>query len=167
MGMAVMEKLQTETTKMEDKAMFSGFDYDKMLEEQKQYQAEVKERWGNSDAYKISKERTKKYTKEDWERINKIQMNNLKELCRLYNANVPHDDAGVQAVVEKSHKFIQDTFYPCTLEMFSALGNMYVTDGRFTVYYEKFAPGLAAYYNEAIQHFCKGSSLVDNGCQKD
>lgn len=141
-------------TKMENKDMFSGFDYDKMMEEQKQYEAEVKERWGNSDAYKISKERTEKYTKEDWERINKIQMNNLKELCDLYNAKVPHDDPRVQAVVEKSHKFIHDTFYPCTLEALSGLGNMYITDKRFTAYYEKFAPGLAVYYNDAIQHYC-------------
>ena len=95
----------------------------------------------------------KKYTKEDWERINKIQMNNLKELCDLYNSKVPHDNPMVQAVVEKSHKFIHDTFYPCTLEMFSGLGNMYITDERFTAYYEKFAPGLAAYYNDAIQHY--------------
>ncbi|MHB1043553.1 MAG: TipAS antibiotic-recognition domain-containing protein [Eubacteriales bacterium] len=47
-----------------------------------------------------------------------------------------------------------DTFYPCTLEMFSGLGKMYITDERFTAYYEKFAPGLAAYYNDAIQHYC-------------
>ncbi len=141
-------------TEMENKDMFSGFDYDKMMEEQNQYEAEIKERWGNSDAYKISIERTEKYTKEDWERLNKTQMNNLKELCDLYNAKVPHDDPRVQAVVEKSHKFIHDTFYPCSLEIFSGLGNMYITDERFTAYYEKFAPELAAYYNDAIQHYC-------------
>lgn len=86
--------------------------------------------------------------------INKIQMANLKELCDLYNAKVPHDDPRVQAVVEKSYKFIHDTFYPCTLEMLSCMGNMYITDKRFTAYYEKFAQGLAAFYNEAIQHYC-------------
>jgi len=139
---------------MENKEMFSGFDYEKMMEEQKQYENEVRERWGHSEAYRISKERTEKYTQEDWERISKIQMENLQELCDLYNAGVPHDDSRVQAVVEKAHKFIHDTFYPCNLEMFSGLGNMYVADQRFAAFYEKFAPGLAAYYNEAIQHYC-------------
>jgi hypothetical protein len=38
--------------------------------------------------------------------------------------------------------------------MYSNLGNMYVMDERFTAFYDKFAPGLAAYYNEAIQHYC-------------
>ena len=101
-----------------------------------------------------SKERTEKYTKEDWERLNNLQMTNLKELCNLYNSKIPHDDSRVQAVVGKSHKFIHDTFYPCTLEIYSGLGNMYITDERFTAHYGKLAPGLAAYYNDAIQHYC-------------
>lgn len=141
-------------TKMANEDLFSAFDYDKMMEEQKQYEAEVKQRWGSTEAYKVSKERTANYTKEDWDRINKIQMDNLKELCGLYNAKVPHDDPRVQLVVEKQHKFICDSFYPCSLEMFSGLGNMYITDQRFTAYYEKFAPGLANYYNDAIQQYC-------------
>ncbi|MDD4335551.1 MAG: TipAS antibiotic-recognition domain-containing protein [Desulfotomaculaceae bacterium] len=28
---------------------------------------------------------------------------------------------------------------------------MYINDERFTAYYDKFAPGLASYYNDAIQ----------------
>ncbi|WP_353681815.1 TipAS antibiotic-recognition domain-containing protein [Pelotomaculum sp. PtaB.Bin117] len=31
---------------------------------------------------------------------------------------------------------------------------MYISDGRFTAFYDKFTPGLAAYYNDAIQHYC-------------
>ncbi|CAA7601353.1 Putative DNA-binding domain protein [Acididesulfobacillus acetoxydans] len=140
--------------KMTNTDLFNGFDYDKMVEEQKRYEPEVQERWGQTEAYRISKERTANYTKEDWERINKIQMTNLKELRDLYTAGVPYDDLRVQVVVEKAHKFIHDTFYPCPLDMFSGLGNMYVADARFTAHYEKFAPGLAAYYNDAIQHYC-------------
>ncbi|HWQ73652.1 MAG TPA: MerR family transcriptional regulator [Desulfitobacteriaceae bacterium] len=143
-------------TKMANTDLFSGFDYDKMVAEQKQYEAEVKERWGKTDAYKISKERTAKFTKTDWERVNRVQMTNLKELCELYKAKVPYDDPRVQAIVGKAHLFINETFYPCSLEMFSGLGNMYITDERFTAYYEKYAPGLAVYYNDAIQHYCKG-----------
>lgn len=31
---------------------------------------------------------------------------------------------------------------------------MYVADERFTDFYDQHATGLAAYYNEAIQHYC-------------
>lgn len=139
---------------MNKEDLFNGFNYEKMIAEQKQYEAEVKERWGNSNAYKISQERTAKLTKKDWEHLNARQMQNLKELCDLYHTDVPPEDPKAQAVVQKQHEFIHNTFYPCSLEMFSCLGNMYIADARFTAYYEKFAPGLAVYYNKAIQFYC-------------
>lgn len=140
--------------KMPAKDLFAGFDYEQMQQKQKQYETEVKERWGNTDAYRVAQERTARYSKADWERINKVQMDNIKELCDLYNAGVAHDDPRVMAVVENALNFINQHFYPCNLEMMSNLGNMYVCDERFTAFYEKFAPGLAAYYNNAIQHYC-------------
>ncbi len=140
--------------KMPAKNLFDGFDYEQMQQDQKKYEAEVKERWGNTDAYKVSQKRTAQYSKEDWERINKVQMENLKALCDLYTAGVAHDDPKVMVVVENALNFINQNFYPCNLEIMSNLGNMYVSDERFTAFYEKFAPGLAAYYNEAIQNYC-------------
>src|SRR5688572_17678200 len=49
---------------MQTDDMFEGFE-----EANRQYEAEVKERWGNSDAYAESARRAKKYTKEDWKRF--------------------------------------------------------------------------------------------------
>lgn len=139
--------------KMVNKDLFSAFNYEKMMEEQKQYEAEVEERWGNTEAYRISRQRTAGYSKEDWERINAVQMHNLKELAQLFQAGVPHDDSKVLAVVARNLQFINDNFYPCSLEIFSGLGSMYVSDERFTAFYDRLAPGLAVYYNEAIQHY--------------
>lgn len=140
--------------KMANKDMFTAFNYEKMMEDQKQYEAEVEERWGGTEAYRISRQRTAGYTKEDWERISSVQTENLKELAGLYSDGVPYDDDRVLAVVDRNRKFITDSFYPCSLEMFSGLGNMYVSDERFTAFYDRIAPGLAAYYNEAIQYYC-------------
>lgn len=140
--------------KMNSEELFRAFNYERMMEDQKQYEAEVEERWGNTDAYRISKERTSKYTREDWEKINSIQMENMKELAQLYQAEAAYDEPRVLAVVTRNLQFINDHFYPCSLEMFSCLGSMYITDERFTAFYDRIAPGLAAYYNEAIQHYC-------------
>jgi DNA-binding transcriptional MerR regulator len=141
-------------TKMDSKEMFKAFDYDKMMEEQKQYEGEVKERWGNTEAYRISKERTSKYSREDWERINAENEGALQELVACFKEGVAYDDPRMMAVCGKLRGHIDKNFYPCSLEMYSNLGNMYVMDERFTAFYDKFAPGLAAYYNEAIQHYC-------------
>ncbi len=139
--------------------MFEVFDCDRMLEEQKQYGDEVKKRWGNTEAYKQPMTKTARCTKKNWELINEAQMQNIKELCSLYNAKAPHDDPRVQGVVERSRKFISDNFNQCPPEALSCLEQMYVTNERFTAYYEKFASGLAAYYNDAIQYYCTKSSF--------
>jgi DNA-binding transcriptional MerR regulator len=140
---------------MKDEQLFEGFDYDKMMKEQQGYEQEVQERWGNTDAYRISKQRAAKYTKEDWARIAMSQQDNLDELGSLYTSGVPAEDERIQNVVKNAISFINDNFYPCNKEFFTCLGEMYVTDPRFTAYYDKRAPGLAAYYNKAIQYYCK------------
>ena len=139
---------------MDNKELFKEFDYDKMMEHQKQYEDEVKERWGDTDAYKISAKRASKYTKEDWAKISATGEEYMKELIACFNEKVAYDDPRMIAVCEKARGHITTYFYPCSLEMYSNLGNMYVADERFTAFYDKFAPGLAAYYNEAIQHYC-------------
>ena len=48
------------------KQIFDGFDPSK-------YEAEVKERWGQTDAYKESIRRTQGYTPEDWKRFGEEQ----------------------------------------------------------------------------------------------
>jgi len=140
--------------KMNNEELFKAFNYERMMEDHKQYEAEVEDRWGNTEAYRISRERTAKYTREDWERINQVQMQNLQDLAGLYQSGVPYDHPEVLEVVERNRRFISDNFYPCSLEVFSGLGQMYVSDERFTAFYDRIASGLSAYYNEAIQHYC-------------
>jgi hypothetical protein len=49
---------------------------------------------------------------------------------------------------------ITDYFYECTLEIFRGLGDLYVTDERFTAYYDKIKPGLAKFLRDAIHVYC-------------
>lgn len=139
---------------MEEKELFEAFDYDRMMAQQKQYEDEVKQRWGNGDAYKISKQRTSKYTKADWENIMKANEPNIQELIACYKEQIPYTHTRMQTVVENARLLIDKNFYPCSKEMMSGLGSLYVTDERFQAYYDKLAPGLAVYYNQAIQHYC-------------
>jgi hypothetical protein len=41
-------------------------------------------------------------------------------------------------------------FYDVTAEMHHHLADMYVSDDRFTAYYERLAPGLAQYVHDAV-----------------
>lgn len=139
---------------VEDKSLFNGMSFDELKTHEAKHETEVEERWGESEAYRTSRDRAAKRSKEDWETLSQKQMNLVKPLVELFRADVPIDDSRVQAVVRANHQFINDNFYDCSLDMFSGLGQMYVMDERFTAFYDRFATGLAVFYNDAIQHYC-------------
>lgn len=146
-------KHKEEETTMSNEEKFDGFDYDKMMAEQKAYEPEVRARWGDTDAYRISTKRAKGYRKEDWAAIQEEADQNLRELIACFRERVASSDARVQAVCDAARRHITQYFYPCSKEMFAGLGAMYVADERFTAYYDKHETGLAEYYNEAIQAY--------------
>lgn len=136
---------------MKEEELFTGFDYDLVMLEQKQYEEEVKARWGDQDSYKISKKRTSRYTKADWSQIFREQETNMQELAACYAEALPVDHPRMQTVVESARMYINQYFYPCSPTMMKCLGKGYVSDERFKAFYDKISPGLAEYYNQAIQ----------------
>ncbi|MEG1410018.1 MAG: MerR family transcriptional regulator [Terrisporobacter sp.] len=65
-----------DSIKGENKMSFKEFDMKEIEAHKKKYADEVKNRWGNTDAYKESKEKTKKYSSSDWEGITE-EMNSI------------------------------------------------------------------------------------------
>lgn len=139
---------------MKDESLFNGLSFDELQAHEAKHEREVQDRWGDSGAYHTSKERASQRSKDDWETLSQQQMNLIMPLDILYQANVPIEDERVQALVRANHQFIHSNFYDCSLDMFSGLGHMYVMDERFTAFYDQRTPGLAVYYNDAIQHYC-------------
>ncbi|MDX2092595.1 MAG: MerR family transcriptional regulator [Kofleriaceae bacterium] len=125
------------------KHLFDGFD-------PTEYEAEARERWGETDAYKESARRTKTYGKADWERMKEEANAINQQLVACMNAGAPPDDPRTQAAVDAHRLHIDTWFYPCSKEMHKNLGAMYVADERFTKNLDKVAPGFARYLSEAI-----------------
>jgi len=115
------------------------------------YEDEVKERWGDTDAYKESARRTKSYTKADWQRYKDEAEANGLAIAALMDAGVPPTDPRAMDAVEEHRLLIDKWFYPCSHEMHRGLGEMYVADPRFTKNYEKIHPGMAQYVSDAIR----------------
>lgn len=113
------------------------------------YAAEAEQRWGHTDAYKESARRTKKYTAADWERFKQESETNTLKLAELMKAGFPADSADTLKAVEAARLLICHWFYECSREMHANLGQMYVSDSRFTETYDKVAPGLAQYICDA------------------
>lgn len=123
--------------------VFGDFDPD-------EHAAEVEERWGHTEAYKESQRRTAAYTKEDWKRVT-VGLDAIhRKMADLLAQGVAADSAAAMDVAEEHRQFICGAYYDCPPEMHTCLGEMYVTDERFTATYEAIRPGLAVYMRDAI-----------------
>jgi len=115
------------------------------------YIKEVKRRWGHTDAYKQSTKRTEKWTKADYKQIEEEGKEITRKIAKLMDEGF--ESFNVREQIKKHHQHIC-IFYDCSYEMYRNLGQMYVEDVRFTIYYEKFRPGLAVFMKNAIFYYC-------------
>jgi len=140
-------KRMTNNTKINDEELYDAFKDDDV----KEYQYEVKQRWGNTEAYKQSQAKVSKMTKAQMQKLKEDGTKHTQTIADNMYKGIDHPD--VQALIKKSHEGV-NFFYECSLDMFHNLGQMYVDDPRFTAYYEKFAPGLAVFMRDAINYYC-------------
>ncbi|APQ72960.1 MerR family transcriptional regulator [Clostridium botulinum] len=138
--------------KMNKKEVLGAFDMTEIEEHQKKYSEEVKNKYGNTSAYKESNEKTSKYTKEDWNNIMKDWDIIYKKLANLMDKNP--DDKEVQEYIHQFREHISKNFYDCTPEIFRGLGELYVNDERFTANIDKYKTGLSKFLREAINVYC-------------
>ena len=112
-------------------------------------QAEAEERWGETDAWRQSRERTKNYSKADWEEVKA-------ESDRTHQAFTDAMDAGepptsdVAMGAAELHRASMQRFYDCSYDMHRNLADMYVSDPRFTATYDEIRPGMSHYVRDAI-----------------
>jgi DNA-binding transcriptional MerR regulator len=116
-----------------------------------QYEAEVEERWGETEAYAQSKRRTAAYSKDDWVRIKAEGEDVERRFAEALRSGVAADSEQAMDIAEEHRQQISRNFYDCPPQMHAGLGRMYVEDERFTAHYEKLAPGLARYVSTAVQ----------------
>ena len=115
------------------------------------YEAEVSQRWGETDAYAQSKRKTAAYSKDDWVQITAEQEEIGARFVRAMQSGAAADSDEAMDVAEAHRQSITRNFYDCPPEMHAGLGRMYVEDERFTATYEAMAPGLAQYVSTAVQ----------------
>lgn len=123
--------------------MFDGFD-------PAGYEEEAHERWGDTPEFAESTRRTRGYREGEWSSIRAEADEIAGEFAALMAAGA--DPAGSEAgeTVRRHREHISRWFYECSPEMHRGLGDLYVSDARFTRTWDKRAPGLAAYVRQAI-----------------
>ena len=114
------------------------------------YQQEAQERWGESDAWKQSAARTRRYTKADWAEVKSETEAVTSAFVRAQQSGEPATSEAAMDAAEQHRRHIHDRFYDIDHTFHRGLADMYVSDPRFTKTYEDIAPGLAAYVRDAI-----------------
>lgn len=118
---------------------------------QPEYRQEAKQRWADTEAYRQSKEKMKKMSPADLERIKQEGEALTQEIAQSMPLGAA--SKAVQTLIARHYESLRQ-FYEPNPQMYRGLGQMYVDDPRFSAYYEKFAPGLATFLCDAINIFC-------------
>ncbi|MFO0744395.1 MAG: MerR family transcriptional regulator [Myxococcota bacterium] len=114
------------------------------------HEDEVRERWGETEAYAESARRTKRYGESEQRQIRAEMEAIERDFVTLMEAGVSPDDARAGAVAERHRQHIERWFYPCAPAMHRGLGDLYLADARFAKHYDDRKAGLAQYVRDAI-----------------
>lgn len=137
---------------------FSEFDESSIIAKQKEYHAEVVQRWKNTQAYKEFEEKQSKRNNE-FPDIDKKAREIFGEIAKSMES--PPSCKKVQELISLWQNYITENYYNCTNEMLQCLALLYVEDERFKSYINSIGDDLAQYINEAINFYCgsKGRKL--------
>ncbi len=115
------------------------------------YAKEAKARWGKTEAYRQSEERTKNWTEADYQRLKEAGDKWMKNFASQMSHGPK--SAIIQKLIAEHYDNLR-TFYEPNLELYRGLANMYVDDPRFTKYFEKYAKGLSVFMKDAMLEYC-------------
>ena len=121
----------------------------------KNYETEVRERYGNTASYREHEQKTKNYTKEKWAEANDGLMAIFAEFAACKDSGVSADSSEVQELVAKLQAHITANYYTCTDEILAGLGKMYVADERFKKNIDKCGEGTAEFAAEGIRIYAE------------
>lgn len=127
----------------EQKLEIFGADYDPA------YEVEAEQRWGDTEAWRQSQERTAAFTEDDWRRV-KADTDALNtRLAAAFAAGVTPGSAEADGLAE-DHLASMRTFYDADHAMHRQVASLYTDDERYARPYEELAPGLAAWLRAIV-----------------
>ena len=128
----------------EEQARIFGTDWDPA------YQDEAHERWGGTDAWARSAERTRTWSAAQWQQV-KDETDAVEEaLAEAFGRGLAPGGQEANALAEQ-HRATIERHYDCTHSMHVVLARMYTEDPRFAAHYDRQADGLALWLRRVIE----------------
>jgi len=114
------------------------------------HEAEAQERWDDTEAWHESRRRASRYSADDWRRIQAGTADLNARLAATMQSGEPATGKVAMNLAEEHRQAISRNFYECSPQMHRALGDLYISDARFTATIDAAGEGLAAWLREAI-----------------
>jgi hypothetical protein len=111
--------------------------------------AEAEERWGDTEAWRQSTERTATLSREQWADLRAQGQEITEDFAAALRLGVPPDDPQALNIAER-HRRSLERFYDCPPDFHRDLADLYVGDRRFAAAFDAVEPGLAAYVRDAV-----------------
>ena len=113
------------------------------------YEVEAEQRWGDTEMWRQSQERTRGFGKAEWAQVKSDTDALNARLVQVYRSGAAPGSAEADAAAE-AHRASIEAFYDCDHAMQRNLADLYLADERFTKTYEDLAPGLTQWLHDAI-----------------
>jgi len=117
-----------------------------------QYAKEVAERW--PEEYVASNLKLTSMSKEDQQKLFNLGSENIKDVADAFLLQKPAESKEVQDLIKIHYNWVS-VFWVPTKDAYIGLGQMYVSDPRFTQNYDKHAPGCAEFMAKAMQIYAE------------
>ena len=133
----------------------NAFDNSEYETARQQYEDEAKQRWGETDAYKESREKTAGYSGNQWDDVLGGMNDIFAAFAKCKKSGESAGSERAQELVKTLKDYITANFYHCTNEILAGLGQMYICDERFKHNIDKNGEGTAEFASAAIALYCK------------
>jgi DNA-binding transcriptional MerR regulator len=133
---------------MSDTEKFEGFKQKIIDDNEKKYGEEIRAKYGDSPVDECNK-KLKNMTKEQYDEFEKLGRDVIDELKAAFATKDPAGDLS-QKAANLHRTWLSYSWSSYSKEAHAGLVQMYVDDERFTAYYDKEQPGLAAFLRDAV-----------------
>ena len=140
-------------TVMSDQEKFEGFKQQLVDENEAKFGGEIRVKYGD-EAIDCSNARVKEMIKEQYAEVERISLEVNETLKIAFEQGDPAGELA-QRVCELHKKWLCFFWDHYSKEAHIGVTQMYVDDPRFTEYYDRIAPGCAAFLRDAVLVYCK------------
>jgi len=134
--------------KMDDREKFEGFKRKLIEDNEAKYGEEIRKKYGNESVDK-SNMKLMNMTREEYERLNKLQQEFMDTLHRAYETGDPRGELA-QKAADLHRKWLCFFWNEYSKEAHIGVCQMYIDDERFREYYDKFKPGTVEFLRDAV-----------------